>query len=111
MAARKSRARKVAAKKPEEVDDPKAEPKFNVAPDDKRPAVWKHALEGFARGLAIQHVPRDMRIHLDDRFTGKARQAQVNALVKIMGMEPEEAAQRVLDAAMAEHRGDDHCNW
>lgn len=80
---------------------------FSPPVDDPRPEAWRAMLVSAARK---EPFPKPLRIHQDPRFTGEKRVAQVQALTAI-GIEPEEAADKILQAAMDEHRGEKHCDW
>jgi len=102
VAARKKSARKSA---PVKLSDER--PALKPDPDDPRPEAWRKILE--ARGRR-EPVSRELRVHIDQRFVGDLRVAQVHALMTI-GIEVEEAAAKILEAAMIEHRGEKHCIW
>lgn len=110
MAARKSAAKKAAKKTEPTVVEKATEAVmslFSPNPEDPRPEAWRGILTAHA---LKQPTPRHLRVHSDDRFTGKIRRAQVDALTYI-GLEPEDAASKILAAAMEEHRGEKNCDW
>lgn len=113
MAARKKSAAKQAASKSVPVEpkaqDPIAAILAEPLPggDDPRPKAW--VIELAARAQKV-HPPREVRVYGDSRFTGQNRVAQTQALA-YLGVSFEDAAGVIVRKAMAEHRGEKHCDW
>jgi len=107
------------APEPVAASEPKAEPLIERAvkavkevvsgtPDDPRLQAWLEILTAKASG---EPTPRHLRPYEDPRFTGPKRLLVARFLVEHRGESPESAAQDVRAWAMAEHRGEKHCNW